>query len=141
MWLYNIFSYMLYNMLYTLHNISQRCNISQPSRCSATGSHTQAGISIHILSPKMLQKFPSFLPKISPFWRPQVGIESVSEMANIFSVFIPKFSQFQIHFLSPFPKPFLSPFPIPFLSPFPIPFLSPYPFYPRFCSHPFQSHF
>ena len=152
MWLYNIFSYMLYNMLYTLHNISQRCNISQPSRCSATGSHTQAGISIHILSPKMLQKFPSFLPKISPFWRPQVGIESVSEMANIFSVFYTKIFPVSNTLFIPISETLFIPvsdtlfipvsdtlfIPIPFLStflfpPFPEPFLTPPPMQP--CTH------
>ena len=48
-------------------------------------------MSIHSLSPKMLINFPHFLPKFSPFWRPQVGIESVSEMANIFPNFFELF--------------------------------------------------
>ena len=71
----------------------------------------------------------------SPFWRPQVGIESVSEMANIFPVFYTKIFPVSGTLLSPFPIPFLSPFPIPFLSPFPI------PFYPRFCFPPFPEPF
>ena len=38
-----------------------------------------------------LNCIPFLLPKLSPFWRQQVGIESVSEMANIFPVFYTKF--------------------------------------------------
>ena len=89
---------------------------------------------VHTFYPEKCDKiFPFFLPKFSPFWRPQVGIESVSEMANIFPLFLPKFSPFWIHFLSPFLIPYLSPFPINFYPRFRYPFYPRfrYPFYPR----------
>ena len=120
-----------------------------PSQGS-TSSAQDCKMSPQILSPKSYQKFPRFLQKNSPFWRPQVGIESVSKMANILLFLIPKSSQFQRPFLSPFPIPFVSPFPIPFLSPFPIPFYTRfrytvyrcflYTFYPCFWSQ-FPIHF
>ena len=57
-----------------------------------------AYVHTHFVPKKVTIFFAFCLPKISPFWRAQVGIESVSEMANIFPIFIPKFSLFQIHF-------------------------------------------
>ena len=123
-------------------------------------------MSIHILSPKLWQKFPSFLPKFSLFWRTQVGMYPKWQIfppffyTNFFPVldtlfipvsdtlFIPVFdtllsplpihflSRFLIHFLSQFPMHFLSLFSIHVLSPFQIPF-----FNPCFCSCPFHSPF
>ena len=49
---------------------------------------------------------PQIVPKFSPFWRPQVGIESVSEMANILPLLCSKISPFQIPFYPRFQYPF-----------------------------------
>ena len=66
-------------------------------------------MSIHIFSPKLCQNFPCyFYKKNYPFWRPQVGTESVSEMANIFPVFYTKnFPVLDTLFVPRFQYPFI----------------------------------
>ena len=106
--------------------------------------------------PKNVIKFPPppIFTKFFPVWRPQVGIESVSE--NISPVFLTKFPPFG-HFFIPVSNTLLSPFWIHFFSCFGYTFCPcfrytfypcfrctvypsfRYPFYLRFCSRPFQA--
>ena len=75
-----------------------------------------------------------FLQKFSPFWHPQVGIESVSETANIFPVFYTKIFPVSETLFVPISDTLFIPVSVTLLFPFPIRFLSRfrYPFYPRF---------
>ena len=106
--------------------------------------------------PKDVTKFSTFFTNFFPVLAPTSGNRKCIQMANIFPFLIPKFSPFQIHFLSLFQYPFypsfqflylcfwysVSPFPMYFLSLFLIIFIVFWiPFFPSFCSCPFQSHF
>ena len=94
---------------------------SLPVSCASLASLSWAAFKLcpYTFYPEKCDKIsPPFLPKFSPFLRPQVGIEG-KYFPRFFQV-IPKFS--------PFPKFWyhLSPFPIPFVSCFR------YNFYPHF---------
>ena len=131
---------------------------SLPVSCASLASLSWAAFKLcpYTFYPEKCDKIsPPFLPKFSPFLRPQVGIESVSKKANIFPDFFKLYQNFppfqnsdtiyprflyllypvsdtifipiSKHFLSMFPTPFLSLFQIHFSTPAPLPFLSPFP--------------
>ena len=123
----------------------QACQSRQPVARGGPSLGLEASCPYTFYPQRCDKTFPVFLPKFSPLWRPQVGIESLSEMANIFPVFLNRALQglwCDLGFfpnshgnkaaanLRPRPKIFpvsdtlLSQFPIPFLFTFPIHFLS-----------------